>query len=135
TSDRFNPGGSSGHSQTARHPRTYARATPPTGGLTLFFLKGLGGQELEFESYFSTYGLTIVIKFVNSSIFLISMAGTLPTTLFAVTSSETTAPDATTEFSPTVTPGRIVAFAPIQAFRLITTASGTNVLRSAVSTG
>ena len=42
-----------------------------------------------------------------------------PTTVFAGTSFETTAPAATTAFSPTVTPGSIVAPAPIHAFFLM----------------
>jgi len=40
--------------------------------------------------------------------------------VFAGTSLETTAPAATTAFSPIVTPGNTVADAPIQAFRLMT---------------
>ena len=46
-------------------------------------------------------------------------AGIPPTTVFAGTSLETTAPAATTAFSPMLTPGSIVAAAPIHAFRLI----------------
>ena len=50
------------------------------------------------------------------SIILISLAG-LPTTMaLAGTSLVTTAAAATTAFSPTVTPGRMVAPAPIHAF-------------------
>ena len=47
---------------------------------------------------------------------LINFAGTPPTTVFAGISLVTTEPAATTEFSPTVTPGSIIAPAPIQAF-------------------
>jgi hypothetical protein len=43
----------------------------------------------------------------------IILAGTPPTTLFSGTSLVTTAPAATTEFSPMVTPGKIAAPAPI----------------------
>ena len=46
-------------------------------------------------------------------------AGMPPTTAFAGTSLETTAPAATTEFSPMVTPGNIVAAALIHELRLI----------------
>ena len=42
-------------------------------------------------------------------------------TVFFGTSLVTTAPAATTAFSPTITPGQIVALAPIQAFFLIST--------------
>ena len=45
----------------------------------------------------------------------------LEVTVFAGTSLVTTAPAATTAFSPTVTPGKIVALAPIHAFFLIST--------------
>ena len=48
------------------------------------------------------------------------LAGTPPTTVFAGTSLETTAPAATTAFSPMVTPGSMVAAAPIHALRLMT---------------
>ena len=47
------------------------------------------------------------------------LAGMPPTTVFAGTSLETTAPAATTAFSPMVTPGSIVAPAPIHAFFLM----------------
>ena len=46
-------------------------------------------------------------------------AGIPPTMVLSGTSFDTTAPAATTEFSPMVTPCKIVAFAPIQAFFLI----------------
>lgn len=42
-----------------------------------------------------------------------------PTTVLSGTSLDTTAPAATIEFSPTVTPGKMVQFAPSQAFRLM----------------
>lgn len=42
-------------------------------------------------------------------------AGIPATTVLSGTSFETTAPEATTEFSPIVTPGKIVAAAPIHA--------------------
>ncbi len=48
---------------------------------------------------------------------LMSRAGTPPTTVFGSTSFDTTAPAATIAFSPTVTPGRMVAPAPIQQLR------------------
>lgn len=47
-----------------------------------------------------------------SSDFLITLAGTPATTVLAETSLLTTAAAATTVFSSTVTPGKIVAFAP-----------------------
>lgn len=43
-------------------------------------------------------------------------AGIPPTIVLSGTSSETTAPAATTAFSPMVTPPKMVALAPIQAF-------------------
>ena len=46
---------------------------------------------------------------------LIILAGMPATTVFAGTSLEMTAPAATTAFSPMVTPGRIIAPAPIHA--------------------
>lgn len=48
-----------------------------------------------------------------SSIFLIIFAGTPATTVFFGTSLVTTAPAAITAFSPTITPGQMVALAPI----------------------
>ena len=48
------------------------------------------------------------------------LAGIPPTTVLGGTSVVTTEPAATTEFSPMVTPGNIVAAAPIQALRFIT---------------
>lgn len=53
-------------------------------------------------------------------IFLINRAGTPPTIALAGTSPVTTAPAATMAFSPTVTPGKMVAPAPIHAFCPIT---------------
>ena len=53
------------------------------------------------------------------SIALITFAGTPPTIVLADTSLDTTAPAATTAFSPMVTPGSIVAPAPIHAFFLM----------------
>ena len=49
-----------------------------------------------------------------------NFAGTPPTIVFGGTSAVTTAPAATTEFSPMVTPGNIVAAAPIHALRFTT---------------
>ena len=46
-----------------------------------------------------------------------SFAGLPPTTVLASTSLVTTAPAQTTAFSPTVTPGKMVAPAPIQQLR------------------
>ena len=51
------------------------------------------------------------------SIIFMSFAGLPPTMVFGATSFVTTALAATTAFSPTVTPGRIVALAPIHALR------------------
>lgn len=48
---------------------------------------------------------------------LIVLAGLPPTTVLFSTSLVTTAPAATTAFSPTVIPGRMVAPAPIQQLR------------------
>lgn len=48
-----------------------------------------------------------------------NFAGIPPTMVLSGTSFETTAPAATIEFSPIVTPGKTIAFAPIQAFFLI----------------
>ena len=48
---------------------------------------------------------------------LITLAGLPATTVLSSTSRVTIAPAATTAFSPTVTPGRIVAPAPIQQLR------------------
>lgn len=50
-----------------------------------------------------------------------TLAGIPATTVLSGTSLETTAPAATTAFSPIVTPGKIVAPAPIQAFLFIMT--------------
>ena len=63
------------------------------------------------------------------------LAGTAPTTLLSGTSCATTAPAATTEFSPTVIPGRMVTFAPIHALRLICTRPTVSLLRSSMLTG
>ena len=62
-------------------------------------------------------------------------AGTPPTIVFAGTSLETTAPAATIEFSPMVTPGSIVAAAPIHALRLMTIGLQISALLSAGSKG
>ena len=51
-----------------------------------------------------------------SEIVLSTRAGTPPTTVIGGTSFVTTAPAATTAQSPSVTPGRMVAFEPIQTF-------------------
>lgn len=48
-----------------------------------------------------------------------NFAGIPPTIVLSGTSLETTAPAATTAFSPIVTPGKIVALAPIHAFFLM----------------
>ncbi len=55
------------------------------------------------------------------------------TTVLSGTSFETTAPAATTEFSPIVTPGKMVAAAPIHAFRLISIRFKTSTFRLAGS--
>ena len=52
----------------------------------------------------------------ETSIFLISLAGTPPTIVFGSTSFVTTAPAATTAPSPIVTPARTVALAPLHTF-------------------
>lgn len=64
-----------------------------------------------------------------------NLAGIPPTTVLAGTSLETTAPAATMAFSPMVTPGKIVAAAPIQAFRLTTIGLQISALRLAGSKG
>ena len=64
-----------------------------------------------------------------------TLAGIPATTEFAGTSLETVAPAATTEFSPTVTPGNIIAPAPIQAFRFITIGFAKSAFRSAGLSG
>jgi len=66
------------------------------------------------------------VKGVNPTVcsfhsLLISLAGMPPTTVFASTSLVTTEPAPTMAFSPTVTPGRMVAPAPIQQLRFSTT--------------
>jgi len=48
-----------------------------------------------------------------------NFAGIPPTIVLSGTSLETTAPAATMAFSPMVTPGKIVALAPIHAFFLM----------------
>ena len=53
-------------------------------------------------------------RLIFQGIFLINFAGMPPTTLFASTSFVTTAPAATTEFLPIVTPGSIVTLEPNQ---------------------
>ena len=52
-------------------------------------------------------------KFYSS---FITLAGTPATIQFGLTSFVTTAPAATIEFSPTVTPAKIIAAVPIQTF-------------------
>ena len=54
----------------------------------------------------------------------ITFAGIPPTITLSGTSFVTTAPAATIEFFPTVTPARIVAFAPIHAFFFIRIGEG-----------
>ncbi len=56
----------------------------------------------------------------------ITFAGTPATTVFSGTSLVTTAPAATTELSPIVTPGSIVAFDPIHTLLPIITGEGKN---------
>lgn len=67
--------------------------------------------------------------------FLMNLAGIPPTTVFAATCFDTTAPAATTAFSPIVTPGNIVAPDPIHAFLLITIGFPIKALRSVGSKG
>ena len=57
----------------------------------------------------------------EGSSILITFAGTPPTTAKSGTSFVTTAPAATTAYSPIVTPGQTVTFIPSQAFFLIVT--------------
>src|SRR5690625_3521275 len=64
-----------------------------------------------------------------------TFAGIPPTTTLSGTSSDTTAPAATTEFSPMVTPERIVALAPIQAPFFFSICPVTTVFRSAGDRG
>lgn len=59
-----------------------------------------------------------------------TFAGTPPSITFCGTSLVTTAPAAITELSPMVTPGTIVALAPIHTFFPITTLDGCVVLLS-----
>ncbi len=59
-----------------------------------------------------------------------NFAGLPPTMVFGATSLVTTAPVATTAFLPTVTPGRMVAPAPIQAFSQMWTGLQTRIWRS-----
>ncbi|EAR14588.1 hypothetical protein RB2501_00891 [Robiginitalea biformata HTCC2501] len=65
----------------------------------------------------------------------ITRAGTPATTVFGGTSLFTSAPAATTELLPTVTPGRMVAPAPIQALFRIITSAGTIDFLVGMSTG
>ena len=65
--------------------------------------------------------LIIIPQTQNHPIVLMTLAGTPATTVLGGTSLVTTAPAATTEFSPMVTPGNIVALAPIHVLRRITT--------------
>ena len=75
------------------------------------------------------------MTYYSPPIFLITLAGTPAITVLAGTSLLTTAPAATTAFSPTVTPGKIVAFAPSQAFSLIRTAFNSTPWRFSGSRG
>ena len=59
-----------------------------------------------------------IVGINNQSIPLKILAGTPPTIVFAGTSLVTTAPAATIEFSPMVTPGKIVAPAPMHCVLL-----------------
>ena len=63
--------------------------------------------------------ISLNLNLINHYVSLIIFAGTPPTIVLAGTSLLTTAPAATIEFSPMVTPGKIVAPAPIQALFLI----------------
>ena len=58
---------------------------------------------------------------IHKTISLIACAGLPATTVLGATSRATTAPAPTTAFSPTVTPARMIAFAPIQQPFLSTT--------------
>lgn len=64
---------------------------------------------------------------ILSSKLVINFAGFPPTIVLGATSLVTTEPAATTEFSPTVTPGRIVALEPIQVLFYSTTGFKYNV--------
>ena len=64
----------------------------------------------------------ITYSVISSILVLITLAGTPPTMVLAGTSLFTTAPAATIAFSPTVTPGKMVALEPIHAFFLMVTA-------------
>ncbi len=64
-----------------------------------------------------------------------NFAGTPPTIVFGLTSEVTTAPAATTAFSPMVTPGKIVAAAPIHALRLMIIGLHISALRLTGSIG
>lgn len=57
------------------------------------------------------------------------LAGISATTVLAGTFLLATAPAATAAFSPIVTPGKIIAFAPIHAFLSITTGLSSNSFR------
>ncbi len=59
----------------------------------------------------------IINQILNYSTFLINRAGFPATIVLGATSLVTTEPAPTTAFSPTVTPGKIVAPAPIHALR------------------
>lgn len=60
--------------------------------------------------YYNVFGILI---------FLITFSGTPPIIVLSGTSLETTALYATSEFLPTVTPGKIIVHASIHAFLLI----------------
>lgn len=62
-------------------------------------------------------------------------AGIPPTIILSGTSFDTTAPDATTAFSPMVTPCNMVAPAPIHAFFLIWIGFGANACLFSGSNG
>lgn len=63
------------------------------------------------------------------------LAGTPATMTLSGTSFVTTVPAATMAFSPTVTPGRMIAPAPIHALRFITIGFTNNLCRKAGSSG
>ena len=84
--------------------------------MTLAFFR----PKLAEESRVSRFELNLGKRIFTSLNFynrLMSFAGLPPTTVLASTSLVTTAPAPTTAFSPTVTPGKMVAPAPIQQLR------------------
>ena len=78
------------------------------------------GEGLPWQRLGALQELIILGSSDYSSILRMIRAGIPPTIVSGGTSLLTTAPAATIEFSPTVTPGNIVAPAPIHAFRFIT---------------